>query len=254
MSHRTLRTIRFRDVLAAELIKITTLPATWIALTLTVGANSLLGIVAATDVVRVAGQNGRIPIAELGALTLSPVYAFVAIAVFAAGCEYRGGQLRVSLAAVPGRDLLFAAKLTASTAFCLIVSIPAVLPGHLLRHLPAVRAGETGTDDAVVGLLAFLAAYLLLGLVGFGLAVVTRTVVAPLVTLLLTPVLVSPMLRGTLPHAVSLLPHEAALGLIGMPADPATALGPAAGLLVSAGWAIFSVAVAWQTFVRRDTM
>ncbi|MEU3166439.1 ABC transporter [Streptosporangium sp. NPDC006930] len=254
MSTRTMAAIRFGDVLAAELIKITTLPASWIALALGFGANGLLGIVAATDTVRVAGQDGGIPIAELGTLTLSPVYAFVAIAVFAAGGEYRGGQLRVSLAAVPGRDLLFAAKLTASAAFGLVASIPAVLPGHLLRHLPAIRAGETGVDDAVAGLLALLVAYLLLGLVGFGLAVVTRTVVTPLVTLLLTPVLVSPMLQGALPHVVSLLPHEAALSLIGMPATPATALGPVAGLLVSATWATLSVVAAWQTFVRRDTM
>ncbi|MER6828096.1 hypothetical protein ABT352_19105 [Streptosporangium sp. NPDC000563] len=253
MSPRPMVAVRFRDVLAAELIKITTLPATWIVLALGFGAGGLLGIVAATDVVRVAGQDGRIPIAELGAFTLSPVYAFVAIAVFAAGGEYPGGQLRVSLAAVPGRDLLFAAKLTASAAFCLVASIPAVLPGHLLRNLSAIRAGEPEAGDAVAGLLGLLAAYLLLGLVGFGLAVVTRTVVTPLVTLLLTPVLVSPMLEGTLPHVVSLLPHEAALSLIGMPADPATALGPAAGLLVSAAWATLSVAVARWTFVRRDT-
>ncbi|MDP9841960.1 ABC-2 type transport system permease protein [Streptosporangium lutulentum] len=243
-------TIRFGDILAAERIKISTLPASWIALTVAFGANTLLGAVAATDVVRIAGQDG--PIARLGTLMLAPVYVFVAIAVFAAGSEYRGGQLRVSLAVVPGRDRLFAAKLTVSTTLSLIASIPAVLPGYALWHAAEVRSGEPGTRDVVIGFLALLTAYLLLGLIGHGFAVVAKTVVTPLAVLLITPILISPAFRSTLPHLVRFLPHEAALSLLGMPADPATALDPVAGLLVLAAWAALSVAVAWRVFVRRD--
>ncbi|MFD1535536.1 hypothetical protein [Nonomuraea guangzhouensis] len=246
-------TVRFSDTLAAERIKITTLPATWIALIIAFGANTLLGVIAATDVVRIAGHDGPIPIARLGTLMLAPVYVFIAITVFAAGSEYRGGQLRVTLAAVPDHNRLFAAKLIVSAALSLIASIPAVLPGYILRHAAAVRAGELRAGDVVVGFLALLTTYLLLGLIGHGFAVIAKTVVTPLAVLFLTPVLVSPSFQSTLPHMVKFLPHEAALSLLRMPVDPATALHPAAGLLVLATWAALLASVAWKAFVYRDS-
>ncbi|MEW9528336.1 hypothetical protein [Microbispora sp. NPDC049125] len=248
-----METIRFSDILAAERIKITTLPATWIALVIALCANTVLGVVAATDVVRIAGQDGPIPIARLGTLMLAPVYVFIAIAVFAAGSEHRGGQLRVSLAAVPDRDRLFAAKLTVSAALSLIATIPAVLPGYALRHAAAVRAGELRAGHAVAGFVALLTVYLLLGLIGHGFAVIAKTVITPLAVLFITPVLVSPLFRSTLPHVVKFLPHEAALSLLGMPADPAIALHPVAGLLVLAAWAALSASIAWKIFVHRDS-
>lgn len=244
---RPVEAIRFSDILAAERIKITTLPATWFALAVAFCANTLLGILAAMDVVRIAGQDGQIPIAQLGTLMLAPVYVFIAIAVFAAGGEYRGGQLRVSLAAVPDRDRLVAAKLSASAILSLIASIPAVLPGYVLQHSAAVRAGELGAGDVVIGFMVLLAAYLLLGF-----AVIAKTVITPLAALFITPVLISPAFQSTAPHVVKLLPHEAALSLVKMPADPTTALAPSAGLFMLATWAGVFVATAWQVFVRRD--
>jgi ABC-2 type transport system permease protein len=70
--------------------------------------------------------------------------------------------------------------------------------------------------------------------------------------LLILPVLISPAFQSTLPHLVKFLPHEAALSLLRMPADPATALGPVAGLLILAAWAALLVATTWKVFVRRD--
>ncbi|SDL23953.1 hypothetical protein [Nonomuraea jiangxiensis] len=61
------------------------------------------------------------------------------------------------------------------------------------------------------------------------------------------------MLLGALPNLVWFLPHEAALSLLGTPADPARALGPSAGALVLAAWAALSVATAWQVFLRGDS-
>lgn len=224
----------FRDLLAAERIKITSLPGSWVALALACGGNLLLGAVAAADAVRIAGP------VDLAALLLVPVYEFAAIPVLAAGGEYRGGQVRVSLLAVPRRARLFAAKLTASTAAGLAASVPAVLPGQLLRD---VRAAD---------LLAVLTVYVLLALVGYGFAVVARSAAVPLAVLTVLAVLVAPLLRGGLPYAVRLLPHEAALSFLGTPAEPATALGPGAGLLVLSAWAALSVTAAWWVFARRD--
>ncbi|MBB5782967.1 ABC transporter [Nonomuraea jabiensis] len=230
--------IRLADLLRAELTKTRTLPATWIALGVASAANTVLALLAATDAVRLAGQDGPVAIGQLGTLMVAPVYVFAAIAVFAAGSEYRAGQLRVSLAAVPDRHRLAAAKLAAVTAACLLAAGPAILPGHLVQPV---------ADPA-----SLLAVYLLLGLVGYGFAVVASGVVAPLAVLFVTPVLISPALRGSLPDVVRFLPHEAALSLLGLPADPATALSRTGGLLTLVAWAGLSAGAGWAALVRRD--
>ncbi len=241
--------IRLTDLLLAELTKIRTLPATWIALAVTLAANTLLGLLAATDVVRVAGQQGQVTIDQLGTVMLAPVYAFAAVPVFAAGGEY-GGQLRVSLLSVPDRNRFFAAKLLAGAGVTVLAAVLVVLPGHLVRH-----AADGGRDAAGVigGLLCEVTAYLLLGLVGHGFAVLAKTVVTPLAVLFILPVLVSPMLGGILPGVVRLLPHEAALSFLGMPTGPAFALSRPAGLLVISAWAALFVGAAWVITARRDS-
>src|SRR5690606_41576495 len=74
---------------------------------------------------------------DLPALLSMQVFEFAPIPALAAAGEYRGGQVRVSLLAVPRRARLFEAKLTASTADGLAASVPAVLPGQLLRDVRA---------------------------------------------------------------------------------------------------------------------
>ncbi len=240
----------WRSACAAELTKIRTLPAVWVALGLTVVANTVLGVLAATDAVRVASADGEVAVGELGTLMLAPVYLFIAIAVFAAGSEYRGGQLRVSLAAVPNRTRWFGAKLATSATVTLVAAVPAVLPGLLVQRGAAgdLASGRTGTD-----LLALLTGYLLLSMVGFGFAVLARTFVTPLAVLFILPILVSTTLGGLFPKVIRLLPHEATLSMLGRAADPATALNRGAGLLVITGWALLFVGTAWALAVRRDS-
>lgn len=242
--------IRLSDLVRAELTKIRTLPATWIALAVTLTANAVLGLLAATDVVRVAGQDGQVAIARLGTVMLAPVYAFIAVPVFAAGGEYRGGQLRVSLAAMPDRNRFFTAKLLASSGAAVLAAVVTVLPGRLLQY---VADGGPAAGGAVGGFFATVAAYSMLALVGYGFAVIARTVVTPLAVLFILPVLVSPMLGGILPGVVRLLPHEAALSFLGMPTSPALAVGRATGLLVVVTWALLFVGTAWAVTARRDS-
>lgn len=183
-------------------------------------------------------------------MTLAPVYAFVAVAVFAAGGEYRGGQIRVSLAAVPDRDRFFAAKLLATLVVAAAAAVPVLLPGHLIRHLAA--GGGPGAAGMAAALLAEVTAYLLLSLVGHGFAVIARSAVTPLAVLVVAAIPVSPMLGGVLPEVVRLLPHEATLSFLGMPADPALTLPGPAGAAVLSAWAVLSAGAAWARTVRRD--
>ncbi|GAA5010093.1 ABC transporter [Actinopolymorpha pittospori] len=237
-------------LLTAELTKVRTLPSTWIALALTVVANTVLGVLAATDTVRIASAAGDVAVGQLGTLMLAPVYVFVAIAVFAAGTEYRGGQLRVSLAAAPDRTRWFGAKLAVSAAVALVAAIPAVLPGLLVEN---GAAGDLTSERTARDLLALLTGYLLLSLVGFGFAFLARGFVTPLAVLVVLPVLVSTTIGGLFPQVVRFLPHEATLSFLGRAADPATTLGRGAGLLVLTGWALLFVGAAWALVVRRDT-
>jgi ABC-2 type transport system permease protein len=239
-----------KALLTAELTKIRTLPATWIALALATVANTVLGVVAATDAVRIATRDGAVAVDQFGTLMLAPGYAFIAIAVAAAGTEYRGGQLRVSMAAAPDRTRWFCAKLAATAVVALVAAIPAVLPGLLVQH---AAAPETDVGRTVTDLLALLTAYLLLSLVGLGFAVLARGLVTPLAVLVILPVLVSTTLAGLFPSVVRFLPHEATLSFLGRAANPPTSLERGAGLLVLTGWALLFVGVAWALIVRRDS-
>lgn len=245
--------IRFRDVLGAELTKIRTLPATWIAVAITVTVNTALGIIVATDAIRIAGAAGPTPVAQLGTLMLSPVYVLTAIAVFAGGSEYRGGQLRVALAATPKRMLLFAAKSSAAAAASLLATIAAVMPGYLIQHTAAIGHGELSTANAITDFMALVMAYLLLGLIGYGFAIVAKTVVTPLAVLFITPVLVSPALHNTIPDIVKFFPHEASLSLLGNPTSAATELAPGTALATLAMWTAALLILAENRLSHRDS-
>ena len=244
--------IRFSDVLGAEITKIRTLPAVWIVVAVSAGASTLLGIIAATDVVRVAGQAGPADITKFGTLMLAPMYAFIAIAVFAAGSEYRGGQLRLSLAATPDRHRFFTAKLLAVAAVTGPAAMAALLPGFAIQHASAVSTEELAIGDAAAGFGRLVLAYLLFSLIGYGFAFAAKTVVTPVAVLFAMPILVSTTLGGVLPKVVRLLPHEATLGFLGMPTGPVSGLGRGPGLLVLTTWTVLVVVAAWALVTRRD--
>ncbi|GAA4603507.1 ABC-2 type transport system permease protein [Actinoplanes octamycinicus] len=218
-------------IAAAELTKIRTLPAAGAAVLAALLANALLGWFAAGT-----------PTARIGTLMLAPAYLFLAAPVLAAGSEHRAGQLRISLLAAPSRHRWFGAKSLVVTVVSAVAAVVVVLPGYVLQH---------GAASTVTGAAARVLGYLLLGLIGFGLAAAARSVVTPLVVLVTLPVLLSPILRGLLPGVVRLLPHEATLSLVGL-AAPAALTGPA-GLAVSAGWAVLAVGAGWLTTAVRDS-
>jgi hypothetical protein len=101
-----------------------------------------------------------------------------------------------------------------------------------------------------------VAAYLLLAFVGYGWALLARSVVVPLGGLGVAALLLAPAVRAAMPELVRYLPHDAALSLAGRPAGPA-ALTVEGGLLVLSCWAAASVGAAGLVLtggrVRRRT-
>ncbi|WP_017623015.1 hypothetical protein [Nocardiopsis chromatogenes] len=238
--------LRRRDLFAAEVTKIVTHPVTWLAIAATLVLNTGLDAAAATDAVRIGAGDGAVALSELGGVLMAPVYVFVLVAVFAAGSEYHNGQLRVTFTAVPDRLRLYAAKLAALLAVTVPAAVAVVTPGRL-----ALLLGEASTPDIAVELLRWYAVYVVLPVIGFGLAIVTRNVVAPPTLLVLAPVLVATGVFQV-PEVIRLLPHEASLSLVGTPAYSVTELHPGAAAAVLAGWGVLAAAAGGYCLFRRD--
>ena len=137
---------------------------------------------------------------SLGGLHLSQV-AIGLLGVLAVTSEYSSGMIRATLAAVPQRRLMLAAKTLALAAAALVTGTGASFAAYLIfqAFLPAGDALRTsltgpGVLRAVTGAGLYLA---VLGLLGFGLGAVIRSsagAVAALFGLLFVPTLLAALL------------------------------------------------------------
>lgn len=241
--------IRVRDVVISETTKIVTHPASILALGLALAANTLLAIIAATDVVRFGASDGAAaPLSAFPAVMFAPIYAFLVLPVYAAASEYQGGQLRVSLTAVPDRHRLAMGKLTAAVGVAIPAALVALVPARLVLGL---HEGLT-----VPGLLAdmgrWVGAYLLMSLLVFGLAAVLRSTIAPLVILAVTVIGVNAGLVQW-PEGVRFLPDQAAMSMIGTPAFEVTELPSAVAAVALGLWALVAICGYAVALIRRDS-
>ncbi|MFJ8731074.1 ABC transporter permease [Streptomyces bauhiniae] len=233
----------FVPVLHAEWIKIRTL-------------RSLLGALAAVLVVTVAFS----AVTAARADRSDPLYAVfsgvglgqVAAVVFGAlavSGEYRGGALRLTLAAVPDRTRWFAAK---AVAVALPVFAVGLLTGLVTLAVGRAAAGEPGPTWAeglrgVVGCALYLT---LMALFAAGLAAVLRSgagTLGLLIPLLLT---VSFVVGDLASGAAGYLPDRA--GQLALHSAPEGPLGPWTGLAVTALWAGAALGAGAWCVRRRD--
>jgi ABC-2 type transport system permease protein len=241
------------EALHAEWTKLRTLPGTgWL----------LLGVVAATVIIGAAvsaSVSCSSPAAchvDVTKLSLTGTYlgqAVVAIvAVLAVSGEYGTGMIRTTLAAMPRRTTVLAAKAAVVTAVTLAAGIPAVLgsvlagrlilPGHgytPANGYPVLSLANGTVLRAAAGTVLYLA---LIALLSLGVATAVRDAAVAVGVILgllylfpiLTQVVGSP---GVARHLQQIGPMTAGLeiqastGLRGLP------IGPWAGLGVLAAWA-----------------
>jgi len=145
---------------------------------------------------------------SLGGLHLSQV-AIGLLGVLAVTSEYSSGMIRATLAAVPQRRLMLAAKTLVFAAAALTTGIGASFAAYLIfqAFLPTGDALRTSLTDpgvlrAVTGAGLFLA---VLGLLGFGLGAVIRSsagAVAALFGLLFVPTLLVTLLPQSWQDAI----------------------------------------------------
>lgn len=247
-ARRSLPAIRRRDLVAAEVTKILTHPATLIAMGITLLLNTALGVVHAAGLVRL-GVGGRlVPLSELGTLMFAPVYVFLVVPVHAAGSEYQSGQIRVTLAAVPNRGALAFAKLAALLA----VTIPAALLVFVPGRLSITISDGTNAAGILLDLGRWTAAYTLMALVPYGLAGLLRSTIAPLAILILIPVLIATGVFQV-PEVIRLLPDQLSLSLLGTPQYPVTELPPDIAAATLTTWALLLTMAYGFALDRRDS-
>ncbi len=169
---------------------------------------------------------------SLGGLHLSQI-AIGVLGVLVITSEYGTGMIRASLAAVPQRRLMLAAKTIVFTVTALIVGTAASVAAYLAfqAFLPAGDTMRTTLSDpgvlrAVTGAGLYLA---MLGLLGLGLGVVIRSsagAIAALFGLLFVPQLITTLLPHSWQDAIGpYLPMQAGSAIFTVHRE-AGALGP----------------------------
>jgi hypothetical protein len=177
--------------------------------------------------------------------------AAIAFGATAVSSEYLNGALRVSLAAVPSRDRLYAAKMAVIGASALVIGIltsfASFLAGQAFLGPYALGLGDTGAVRACVGGGVYLAG---MALLAAGLTAVLRSAVAVLSILVPFLLIVSFVVGDVAGGAADFLPDRA--GQLVLRQHETGAIGPWTGLGVSLLWAAAAVLAGWWAMRRRD--
>lgn len=253
------------DAWRGEWTKARTLASTWWLLAATTASG--IGLSATVcAIVRDLPGDSQDP-ARLALSGIQLAQALVAIwAVRAVTGEYRGGMIRTTLIAVPGRVTLIAAR-TAVVAALALATGAITVAGSLLAAHPLLAAngftsphglplalGARPTLRAAIGSILYLG---LIALLAAGIAVVVRDTAAAtgIVLGLLYLFPVAAQLAGNPTwqrHLRQIGPTTAALGIQSTTGLNALPIGPWAGLAVLATWAAVSVVGGGLALRMRD--
>ncbi|GKQ41758.1 ABC transporter permease [Streptomyces sp. A012304] len=177
--------------------------------------------------------------------------AAIAFGTTAVSAEFRGGALRASLAAVPGRVRWFAAKLTAIALPVLAVGLTT---GFATLAVGGAVLGEEADGistaegvRAAVGCGVYLT---LMALFAAGLTAVLRSGVSTLSTLIPFLLIVSFVVGDMSGNAADFLPDRA--GQVVLHGTWDGVLGPWTGLAVTALWTAAALAAGGWRIHRRD--
>ena len=111
--------IRNRDLIFAECIKMLTDPVVPYFALITLVLNILLSAIDASGMTFYTGASSEpSSLSSFGVVMFAPIYAFLVLPVYAAAGEYRDGQIRVSLVAVPARGRFILAKFCCVALYC----------------------------------------------------------------------------------------------------------------------------------------
>jgi ABC-2 type transport system permease protein len=247
-----LRYANARDTLHAEWTKTRTAGGTfWLLLGVIAGTVALGVVVSAATKCQAAGCDQDPAKVSLSGLYLGQAVVAIA-AVLAIGGEYGTGMIRVTLAAMPRRSTMLAAKAAVLTGSVLVASAIAVLGSVLAGRLILPGNGFTPSHGyqllsladgpylrAAAGSVVYL---ILIGLLGLGLATAIRdsavAVGAVLGLLYLFPVIATAVRSPNWHrHLEQISPMTAGLAVQATTSLTSSPISPWAGLGVLAAWA-----------------
>lgn len=177
--------------------------------------------------------------------------AAIAFGATAVSCEFHGGGLRLSLAAVPQRGRWFTAKIAA-------IGVPALLVG-LVTGFASLAAAKAGLGDEASGLtvgeqargVVGCGVYLMLmALLAAGLTALLRSGVATLSILIPFVLIISFVVGDVAGGLTDFLPDRAGQVILHETSD--SSLGPWTGLAVTALWAAGALLAGAWSVRRRD--
>ncbi|MFH9400329.1 ABC transporter permease [Streptomyces sp. NPDC017638] len=233
----------FVPVLHAEWIKIRTLRSQWCALAAILVATAAFSALAAAD------ADDTDPLFSVFFGVGFGQIAAIAFGTTAVAAEFRGGALRLTLAAVPDRGRWFAAKATA-------IALPALAVGlltgfaTLLVGRAALGPSAPGWAEGVRGAVGCGVHLTLMALFAAGLAAVLRSAVATLSVLIPFLLIVSFVIGDLSGSVADFLPDRA--GQVALHSTWDGALGPWSGLAVAALWTAAALTAGAWSVRRRD--
>lgn len=220
-----------------ELLKLAGLPSVWVAAALGLLTPPLLVVLNARNVPDTSDTGFvEMTVGVLGPLVLGTV---------AAGSEYRGRQIRMSLLCVPSRLRLLAAK---TGAVALTVAVTAAVSAVVTLAVAGTLTG--GAWPRIAGVVVY---WVLDALLAYGVTLLTRSGVLPLTVMIVNTTAVSftYLLTKVTPLA-AFLPDMAGAQMFIHDMNTPGELGPLTAGLVMAAWVAALLAVAGYVFHRRD--
>jgi len=253
---------RYSDILRSEFCKLRSVRSTYWTLLAAVSSNVLLAALLAiflpgrlSAAAKVTTDATRV---SLGGLHLSQV-AIGVLGVLVITSEYSSGMIRATLAAVPQRRLMLAAKTIVFAVTVLLTAIPACFAAYFIfqAFLPASDPMLTSLTDpgvlrAVIGAGLFLT---VLGLAGLGLGIIIRSsagAIAALFGALFVPPLVMTLLPQSWQTSVTpYLPMNAGAAIFAVRPD-ASLLAPWTGFAVLCLYAAATLVTGFILINHRD--
>ena len=260
--------LTFPGVMRGEWIKLFSLRSTWWTLGITVALMTLIGLAGAASLGMMAdAPEGSAMLAQMhGAEIATSGYQLGMVTVAVLGAllitgEYSTGMIRSTLAAVPARLPVLAAKAIALTVLTVVVSVIGLALSYLVTApfladydlVPALDDSQTW--QVFGGTVFFLVASSLFALgVGTLLRTTAGAITGSLVILFLLPVILQFIQIDWVQDVVSFLPMPAANGFLSVSGvfGSNDLLSPWQAVAVVAAYPVLTLAAAAVVLRRRD--
>jgi ABC-2 type transport system permease protein len=191
---------------------------------------------------------------SFGGLVLGQL-AMVVLGVTVIGGEYVSGMIRLSLAAVPGRGMFFAAKAAVLAAVTLAAGLATAFTAFFIGQAVLGGHGVSLTDPGVLRAVLAGALYpVTIALIALSVATMLRRQTLALGLLIPFFFLVSTILQAIpgVTKATQFLPDQAGQKALQLHHQSGNDFGPWTGLLICAAWVTASLLTAWLTLHHRD--